>query len=158
MTIETFSRGDFERALPRHKETGAPLWAHAGLIGGEHTYRVRPFPALPYAIEVRSSVGPDNISAGCGEDSIRAHIVTAAGAPFGSKIGRWTTRVPGWQDRLTDTLRSLARLMLQIGPCDCCGQPCPPLKVTKAGANKGRFFSKCVNRDCQRPKFIWLES
>jgi hypothetical protein len=156
MPVEIFSQKQFEDALPVHKCTAKVLWQHTGLIDGEHTYTVRPFDNLPYVIAVRSSVKADGYSAATGQDSIRAFILTNDGKPFGSKISRYTTRLPGWQSRLTVILRTLAKMIKEIAPCDSCGQPCPPFKVKKQGPNKGRLFSKCINNTCKAPKFTWL--
>lgn len=155
--VEIFTKSTFEAALPRHNQTGQPLWEYVGLVQGEHTYRVRPFPALPYAIEVRSSVKSDGKSAATGQDSIRCWITTDKGGPFGGKIGRWTTRLPGWQQRLTLALRTLATMINNIKACPSCGSPCP---VWKAGnkakpENKGRLFRNCPNK-CQGA-FAWLD-
>ena len=38
--IDTFTRTEFEEALPRHKTTGEPLCTHQGVQEGEHTYRM----------------------------------------------------------------------------------------------------------------------
>lgn len=161
MAVEIFTREQFESALPCHCKTQEKLWQSAGLSEGEYSYNVRPFPSLPYAIHVRSSVKANGISADTGQDSIRAWIVTTTTEgkpkPFGSKISRYTTRLPGWQDRLTVILRKLAMLIKQIAPCESCGHDCPPFKVKKDGPNKGRLFSKCTNQDCKSPKFTWID-
>jgi len=154
--VDIFTKDQFEAALPSDKATGKRLWEYVGLIQGEHTYRVKPF-ALPYAIEVRSSVKGNGTSAGTGEDSIRCWITTDTGAPFGGKIGRWTTRLPGWQERLTVALRTLAGMIKSIKACPSCGSPCP---VWKAGnkakpENKGRLFRNCPNK-CNGA-FQWLD-
>jgi hypothetical protein len=161
MATEIFTRHDFEAALPCHCRTHTPLWQHQGLIDGEHAYHVTPFPQHPtlaqYAVSVRSSVHADGRAAGTGEDSIRAWIIVAeTGQPFGSKISHHVTRVPGWQTRLTETLRRLAGIIRQIAPCPCCGQPCPVFKAGKNTNNPGRLFAKCTNRECRRPHFAWL--
>ena len=40
MPVETFSREDFERALPTDKRTGEKLWESLGVQEGEYVYRV----------------------------------------------------------------------------------------------------------------------
>lgn len=157
MAVEIFSREQFEQALPCHCKTQEKLWQPCGVNNGEFTYIVRPFPNLPYGIEVRSSVKADGFSADTGEDSIRCWIVTNEGKPFGSKISKYTTRIPGWENRLINILRTLAKMIQQIAPCNTCGQPCPPFKVKRDGPNKGRLFSKCTNKDCAKPKFTWID-
>lgn len=157
MPVEIFSRDQFEQALPCHCKTNEKLWQANGLIDGEFCYTVTPFPNIPYGITVRSSVKANGYSADTGQDSIRAWIVTENGKPFGSKISRYTTRLPGWQDRLTVILRKLAGLIKQIAPCKSCGHDRPPFKVKKDGPNKGRIFSKCNNKECKHPEFTWLD-
>lgn len=114
MPIETFTKADFEQALPTHKETGDPLWIHAGLIAGEHVYHVD-VAGTNKRIVVRSSVGRDGVSAGAGKDSIRLSLLyfyRDEWRPL-AKLDRWTTRQKGWQGRIHDKLHELYRLALE---------------------------------------------
>ena len=70
MTVERFTKQEFEDALPRHKGTDKPLWECAGLIDGEHVYHI-PVTGTNKRISIRSSVKVDGVSADAGEDSIR---------------------------------------------------------------------------------------
>lgn len=114
--IETFTREQFEQALPAHKETGEPLWKHAGLVQGEHVYRIL-IPDTNKRIMIRSSVKGNGISASIGEDSIRLWVeyhYRKIDRWFAlGKLDAWTTRKPGWQDRMTGKLRELWRLALE---------------------------------------------
>jgi hypothetical protein len=157
MTVEIFTREQFESALHSHCNTGEKLWQSCGLQDGEFAYNVRPFPALPYVIHVRSSVKANGKSANTGQDSIRAWITKDDGKPFGSKISRYTTRLPGWQERMTVILRKLAGMIKQITPCNTCGHDRPTFKVSKDGPNKGRLFSKCTNNSCAKQEFTWID-
>jgi len=156
MTIDTFTKSEFEDALPTHRETGEPLWVCLGLLQSEYTYRVAG-PDRTTSIEVRSSIGPDGMSAPSGKDSLRAWLVDAStGKPLGSKVTRWTTRLPGWQERLRETLRTLWLWRLRAGDCPKCDKPKGIWKVKKEGANKGRPFAKCSHCGLES-QFVWLD-
>lgn len=143
--IDTFTRTEFEEALPRHKTTGEPLCTHQGVQEGEHTYRM--VTATPGVfVTIRSSIGFSGVSAGVGEDSIRAWLVNENGQPLGAKLQKYVTRVPGWQTRLTHVLRTLYGRSRVIKPCPCCQKP-TGLYKTANGPNKGRFFLKCQPDD-----------
>lgn len=115
MTIDTFTREDFEASLP----TG---FRALGLVDGEVTYRLATRGAVE--IEVRSSIRADGMSAGSGEDSIRAWLVASATSkPLGSKVSRWTTRLPGWQARLSAVLHTLMDWRERSGDCPTCQAP-----------------------------------
>ena len=137
--IDKFNTADFETALPNHKATGKPLWTALGLIDGEHAYLVKPFPEKPYGIMVRSSIGQSGWSADTGEDSIRCWLVGPDNAPWGSKVVRWTTRLPKWQERLLAVLRELARSIVAIRQCPKCHAD---MKVFRNKATK-ELFNKC---------------
>lgn len=70
------------------------------------------------------------------------------------KVNRWTTRLPGWQDRLNDIIRFLAQMAVKIGPCPRCAEHglVRLNKVKKEGANKGRWFIACSQEKCH---FEW---
>lgn len=159
MPVEIFTLPEFESALPCHKDTGAKLWTPAGIIQGEHCYLLRPLPSSPFAILVRSSIGTSGTSAECGEDSIRAMIVAVDTLkPHGGKVARWTTRLPGWQERLTDkVLRPLSRMLAAIIRCPGCGAYVVPFKVKKEGPNKGRLFVSCRADGCRAPFYSFLD-
>jgi len=152
--IERFTRETFEQALPIHKDTGEPLWKPLGLVDGEYTYRI-PVNGSCVAIEVRSSVDNTGIAAESGSDSIRCWLTnTQTGKPLGSKVSRWTTRLPGWESRLTGVLRTLWQWRVRAGDCPHCQQPKGIYKVKKEGKNKGRPFAKCFT--CG-DGFVWLD-
>lgn len=152
--IERFTRETFEQALPVHKDTGEPLWEPLGLVSGEYSYRI-PINGGHVAIEVRSSIDNAGIAAESGSDSIRAWLLdTHTGKPLGSKVSRWTTRLPGWEDRLTNVLRTLWQWRARAGDCPICKQPKGIYKVKKEGKNKGRPFAKCFSCD---DGFAWLD-
>lgn len=150
--IETFTKDQFEKSLPVHKETGVPLWDHLGLIQGEHTYFIKIDNSV--GIEIRSSIDKTGISATLGQDSIRAWLVDSGRNPLGSKVSKYTTRRPGWQERTKEVLRTLWKWRKMAGNCEVCGEPNKIFKVKKEGPNKNRVFCKCNN--CDKSKFIWL--
>jgi hypothetical protein len=151
MTVDTFSRDQFEAALPRHKDTGDKLWEYVGLKDGEHCYWMQVDPVV--AIFIRSSIRSNGVSAKAGEDSIRAWLVVMEGLkPLGSKVSQYTTRVPGWQARLTEVLRTLYSWRKKAGNCPACGRPKGIFK-SKQPQSKGRVFAKCSEHN----HFAWLD-
>lgn len=149
---EEFSKEEFEAALPVHKATNMPLWTYKGVEAGEHSYLIKIDNKT--AIEVRSSVRVGGKAAATGKDSIRAWLIELpSGGPLGSKVSTWTTRRPGWQNRIKDVIRTLWSWRKKAGDCSC-GQPKKVFKVKKEGSpHIGRVFANC--RDCQN-SFIWL--
>lgn len=156
MAVDTFNTEQFQNALPINKNTGKPMWSYGGVQKGEHIYYVET--SQPdVKILVRSSIkSRSGLSADCGQDSIRAYLVLEDGTPLGSKVNRWTTRVPGWEERLTEVLRTLYGWTQKAGRCSC-GSPKGVYKVKKSGPNKGRVFANCPQKDnkCQN-QFVWL--
>ena len=151
--VDTFTLTEFEAAL----ESVCPgRWAALGLDDGEHAYALHPFADYPHVVRVRSSVRPDGTSAGAGEDSIRVWV-ELRGEPWGSKLAKYVTRVPGWGRRLAGAVARLAALVRQARRCPCCGADCAPFRVRREGANRGRWFLKCPDEGCRRPYFAWLD-
>lgn len=144
-TIDIFTQKEFEAALP------AGYWEYTGFVEGEHTYGIKVAEGI--CITIRSSVGRDGMSADTGEDSIRAWLIRCDGSPLGSKVSKYTTRLPGWEKRLLEVLRALWGMAQKAGYCDKCHQPRGVFKVKKAGPTKGKLFAKCAN--CNT--FEWLE-
>ena len=140
--IDVFSVSEFEAALPVHKQTGEKLWKPVGFVDGEYAYKIQITPDV--FISIRSSIKEDGLSAGTGQDSIRAWLTGADGKPLGSKVQKWVTREPGWQDRLVDMLRELWDRARKAGYCKKCKTPNGVYRV-KQGKNKGRLFKKCPN-------------
>ena len=70
MSVEIFTRQQFEESLPVNKTTGSALWISTGFQFGEYTYKIPVNSTC--SIEVRSSVHANNTSAPTGRDSIRA--------------------------------------------------------------------------------------
>jgi hypothetical protein len=154
MSIERFTKDEFESALPVDKKDYRCLWREAGLESGEYTYRL-PVKA-GVVILIRSSVRADGIAAESGKDSIRCWLARDDGSPMGSKIQAYVTRVSGWQDRMTGVLKELWVRALTAGTCPHCGLPLSIFKVKKDGKNKGRLFVKCW--DCKdHETFRWLD-
>lgn len=93
MPVEIFTQAAFEDALPKHKVTQQPMCQLIGLVEGEFEYRLPIDKAV--SITIRSSINSSGKSAASGQDSIRAWLVDNAGTPLGSKVSKWTTRLPG---------------------------------------------------------------
>lgn len=145
--IDTFTKSQFESALPAN-------FRALGLISGEYTYRLPTRGAVE--IEVRSSIGAGGVSAESGEDSIRCWLINSkTGKPLGAKLTKWTTRVPGWQDRLEKLISELIQLRNHAGDCPKCHQPLAIWTVKKSGPNTGRPFASCEKK-CENI-FIWLD-
>ncbi|MHA2045689.1 MAG: hypothetical protein ACW99G_12905 [Candidatus Thorarchaeota archaeon] len=156
MSVEIFTKEEFEAALPRHKETQEPLWTCEGVHKGEYVYHVSFNHPQEHAILVRSSVKSDGVSAATGQDSIRLLLIsTKQNQLIASKLSKYVTRVTGWQDRLLEQLRFLARIGMKLNLCDC-GSWQVSFKVKKEGPNKGKFFKTCIHQDCNRTKFAFL--
>lgn len=129
--IETFTKAEFEAKLP--KSQNFPI-KHEGLIQGEYCYSMLVGKAKVF---IRSSIGPNGVSAGIGQDSIRVFLVDDQNQHIGSKINKWTTRKPGWDFRTIQNCRTLIKLA-KLSGADKGG-----VKIFKAKTpeNKGRFFS-----------------
>lgn len=171
MTTETFGCTEFEQTLERisdelqltHFTQGVEeyRWVRQ-LKQGEHTYWL-PLDASA-AVEIRSSIHSNGVAASTGEDSIRLWLVQWNGnfaslrdsLPLGGKLSRYTTRVSGWQTRLSDLIGHLAVFRLLAGNCPRCAKPLGIYKVKKAGANHGRLFAKCANTGYDA--FKWIDA
>jgi hypothetical protein len=157
MPVEIFGLDEFKAALRQGGWSGKEL----GVIQGEYCFLVQPKrgQCSAFGIFLRSSIDTSGTSASTGEDSIRAFIVeTASLKPWGGKVSRWTTRLPGWQERLNaNVLRPLATMIAAIIPCPSCGQLVKPFRVKKDGANKGRLFVRCCNDQCQKRHYAFLD-
>lgn len=144
--IDIFNKQQFESALPKN------LWSYQGLSEGEHTYRMSVTEDI--FIIIRSSVKSNGWSADTGQDSIRAWLVGEDNKPLGSKVSEWVTRLPGWQDRLIVTLRTLWKMGKKANHCSKCHSVRGVFKVKKEGPNKGKLFAKCTKCGSD---FQWLE-
>lgn len=165
MTIEHFTKEQFEEALPRHKTTGKPLWEYAGCLDGEHVYTmpviVKGEKTPKVQIEIRSSVGANGHSMDTGENSIRAWLTyfdhdSKTWKPLGSKVQKYVTRMPGWQERMVGMLRTLYRWRLDAGDCKVCGKPKHIFIVKHDGPNRGRVFARCEKDAHQTRSWRWL--
>lgn len=157
-TVEVFTKQEFEEALPTEC---VPL----GMVDGEYCYLL---PATKKAgILIRSSVDRSQYSGGCGEDSIRAYPARIDCKEYAHPLGkvwqyrlqgnpevRWLTRLPGWQNRLQELLKTMKASAEEAGECTVCGEPLKILKVKKEGPNKGRWFATCEREHNQ---FTWLK-
>lgn len=158
MPIERYSKAQFEAALPIHKVTRQPLWAGRGLVDGEQVYDVT---VSRFArIVVRSSIDGSGFAADTGEDSIRLWVeVQREDSSWQAlkKLDAYTTRVPGWAERMTEKMRALwavaAKIRQPVPTCVRCGGR-HTAWITKDGVNAGRPASKCFT--CSSG-FRWLD-
>lgn len=155
MPVDLFDKKTFEDALPKLKNTDTPAWTCVGLDKGEYVYLVTLGDTKPAKILVRSSVDSTGWSRATGEDSIRVYVSDANRNPLSGKASRWTTRLPGWQERMNAMIRFMAEMAVKIGPCP--RHPQHGLtrlnKVKKDGPNKGRWFLACKEMNCY---FEWM--
>ena len=138
---ERFTKDEFEAVLPKHRDSGQPLWTLIGLVDGEYCYSIQVRDHV--RIMIRSSVMYDGYAADTAANSIRCWLVDEANLPLGNKIQKYVTRVPGWSGRLLDQLRTLYLMGLKAcKPCPKCGVRVKVF-MTKNGTNRGRIFLKC---------------
>jgi hypothetical protein len=137
--VDSFTKEEFEKAFPPHRKDPNAL-KHVGIINGEHCYTYKIDENAQ--IFIRSSIDSSGKSASAGEDSIRLFLVNRNCAPFASKLNSWVTRVPGWQNRLAESMRKLARLYKAAGLYN--GMPRPIYKAKANTPNQGRFFTPQV--------------
>ncbi len=130
--IDQFTREQFEAYLENHKPYEA-----LGLVNGEYTYRLTLDGQC--AIMLRSSIKADNQAAESGKDSIRLWLVGNDDKPIGSKIDSWTTRVSGWESRLTGKIKELVQRRINAGDCQECKNP---MGIYKRKSDK-QLFVKC---------------
>lgn len=149
MSVEIFSKEQFEAALPN-----TVSWKCLGLKDGEFAYKMQINDDI--FIQIRSSVKANGFSADTGQDSIRAWLVDNNGKPLGSKVLKWTQRIPGWEERMLDVLRILWKRAQWAGYCPDCKIPMGVFK-SKTKKNPNRLFKKCTNENCKhdRNHFEW---
>ncbi len=148
--IDTFTKEDFEAYLNSNHSP----FEYVGLNKGEHTYSLSLDNQT--SITIRSSVRDDSLSADVGKDSIRCWLIEKDNKPLGSKISKFTTRVSGWQKRLSKNIGILVFRRSLFGDCKKCGKPKNIMKA-KTEKNKGRIFARCKNDDHMKSSFIWLD-
>lgn len=137
MPVEIFTKDQFKAALP-------PVPFQEGFDTEARQYIFDIDVTRTMAIRVYSGIGQSGVSAGCGEDSIRAIIIrTNDGKVYGSKLKRWVTRQSGWRTRLTGMLREMWKITLLTGPCACGGTVGVYVVRKKTSINKGRLFRRC---------------
>src|SRR5690606_36174393 len=88
----------------------------------------------PIYIEIRSSVDVTGDAASTGEDSIRL-VLMSNGKPIAKKVDAWTTRVPGWEQRLLEKVNFLLEKAINMIVCPDCGD----IMLERDG-KYGKFF------------------
>lgn len=155
MTVERFTKDQFENALTDHGFT----WSALGIDYGEECYSVD---ISPHArVVVRSSIGEKGVSADAGEDSIRlwlnAHREDDMWVVTSRKVDAYTQRTPGWENRMSEKIHILAergsRIERDVPLCPTCSKPMFIYWVRKLGKNTGRPFAKCIAHN----HFTWLD-
>jgi ssDNA-binding Zn-finger/Zn-ribbon topoisomerase 1 len=105
--IDQFTAQEFEAALT--EILNGTAWKNLGFLAGELCYAV-PIKNTNKRLVIRSSIDHTGQAAATGEDSIRVwaeywHEKARTWRPLGKDSKAWTTRLPGWQERLKDRLR-----------------------------------------------------
>lgn len=107
--IDVFTPEYFDSALPKDKKTGGKLFHKLGVINGEHCWSMA-MPNPRIRIVIRSSIKPNGLSADVGEDSIRIMLQVVhknLWVNIGKGPDAYTTRVPGWEKRLEDKIKTV---------------------------------------------------
>lgn len=133
MPIEIFTQEKFEDVLEEIKEGWDALfnygeWRYSHSFG-DHGI-----------IHVASGVGRDGLAKSTGKDSIRVWV-EYNNRPL-KKSKRWTTRLPGWENRLRERVSEACKLIndLDYSPrCPYCGGT----MVLRSGVH-GKFYG-CLN-------------
>lgn len=133
MPIVRFTKDEFEEILNSIKENWHSYFEH-----GEWRYR------LSFGehgiIYVASSVGYDKIAKTVGDDSIRVWVEYDGRAL--KKSQRWTTRIPGWENRLRDRISEACKIIndYDYSPrCPLCGSA----MALRSGVH-GKFYG-CIH-------------
>jgi hypothetical protein len=116
--IEQFTEREFETALT--EILNGTAWKSLGFLAGELCYGV-PIKNTNKRLVVRSSIDYTGVAAATGEDSIRVwveywHEKARTWRPLGKDGKAWTTRLPGWQERLKGRLRQCWKVALADKP------------------------------------------
>ena len=163
--IDQFTKKEFEIALARILDgKGQNIPTANAFEDGEWVYTV---PISDFAqLKVRSSIGNSGMAADSGEDSIRIFLEVKVedGSWRGSKkIGAWTTRQPGWANRMADKMRELWNLgsHIKTNRTFCtnpkCAHKLKGMWITASGKNAGRPAEKCFNCNDFASTFRWLD-
>lgn len=160
--IATFTKEQFEKSALPSAFVGTDVcpWEYVGLVDGEHAYEIYLGHDALCKIQVRSSVCANNVSAGTGQNSIRAWLTTLDGEFVGSKAARWVDRRPGWAKRTFKMIHTLSVVGKQLKVCPKCGNICNLFKCGKHKNpdNIGRWFLTCKNdHQDKQPFYQWLE-
>lgn len=152
MATEKFSIQEFDSAMTSALKGTGLVWEHSGYFGGEMRYGIQVKKDPVVWVLVNSSIQRDGYAADTGENSIRVWMVDDDGAPLGNKTQAYITRVPGWQERLANTLADVIDMANAVDYCPVC-QDIQKVFVAKQGDNRGRAFRKCGS-GCV---FQWLD-
>lgn len=154
MTIETFTKEQFENALPQDH-------IYIGLEKGEETYEI--LAGQFCKIVIRSSIKLNGVSASTGKDSIRMWLNIKRGnsyIPLGRKPAL-TQRLTGWEGRMETKLNKLIAkgrmITSEVGNCSECDTPLFA-SLVRTGKNEGRAHAKCSNREHFNQSFVWLDA
>ena len=149
MTIERFTREEFEEVLDeifgRNWQLDLGGWgelSYAGVIGNGKFIRI-----------MSSINSKRNVADSTGKNSIRVWLTDEHNKPLMPKINHWTTRLPGWQERLKSQVQLLTNMAKSLKWCDECYSFETVWKVKKNNKNKGKLFARC---QCEN-SFRWFD-
>ena len=149
MTIERFTRDEFEEILDEIFEQNWQLdsgkWGEIGYVGAIGNGKF---------IRIMSSINSKrNVADSTGKNSIRVWLTDEHNKPLMPKINHWTTRLPGWQERLKSQVQLLTNMAKSLKWCDECYSFETVWKVKKNNKNKGKLFARC---QCEN-SFRWFD-
>lgn len=154
MTTDRFTVKEFETALASALKDEGLSFINKGVVAGEYRFKVtvKKLAQADIDIEIASSITASGVADSAGDNSIRLWL-SSDGLPIGSKIQRWVTRIPGWQQRMKDQIERLVDMGNAVNFCKKCNSMEKIFIVKKDGPNKGRLFIRC---NCVN-KFEWLD-
>lgn len=156
MATIRFTAEEFEGVLKNVCDEYSLTFVKDGYRGNELRYHVlvKTLGSVQVCVDVNSTIGRDGFADPAGEDSIRMWVTDSDGNPLGNKVGKWTTRQAGWEDRVTDKLGLTIEMADAIEICQKCNTMEKVFVVKKDGPNKGRVFIRC---NCPK-RFVWLDT
>lgn len=148
--IDLFNSTTFEAVLNRIGN----ITFQKTILGKEFVYILSVADYEYVNIYVASSINAvTDESYDVGENSIRCYIMSPdTKTPFGSKLSSYTTRVSGWENRMTKIIKDYIDLIQKTYKCEACKDYTKIFK-SKTAANKNRMFLKC---NCGK-QFIWVD-
>lgn len=138
MTTEKYSKDEFYQAL-----LAIAPFQEEGLVMGEWCYQLNLGKAR---LSIRSSCDSSGFARDTADDSIRFVLIANTNTVHKVLTKNetiYTTRLPGWQDRIKKKIEYAISLRQQAGDCRVCGEPLVINKISKQGKNFGKTVAWC---------------